>query len=140
MFSGADKKGLLTIGEADKRITKTGRHLRKLKLDELPQLINILKGEMSFVGPRPEVSKYVKMYNELQKGVLAVRPGLTDYASIEYVNENEILSQYSEPEKAYIDIIMPAKLSLSLKYIDEMSLIVDIRILLKTMGKLLNTK
>ena len=98
MMTGADNKGLLTIGEQDHRITKTGWWLRKYKLDELPQLINILKSEMSFVGPRPEVRKYVEMYIEEQKKVLLVKPGLTDYASLEYINENEVLTSYSDPE------------------------------------------
>lgn len=135
MFSGSEKKGLLTIGESDKRVTSTGKWLRKFKLDELPQLVNILKSEMSFVGPRPEMRKYVDLYNERQKEVLSVKPGLTDYASIEYSNENKILAKYSDPEKAYIEIVMPDKLNLNLKYIKEKSLFVDLKIIFKTIAK-----
>ena len=137
MFSGSEKKGLLTVGESDSRITSTGKWLRKFKLDELPQLLNILKGEMSFVGPRPEVRKYVDMYNERQKLVLSVKPGLTDYASIEYANENETLAKYPNAEKAYIEIIMPAKLKLNMKYIEEKNLWVDLKIIFRTIGKVL---
>ncbi len=137
MYTGSEKKGLLTVGESDNRITSTGKWLRKSKLDELPQLLNILKGEMSFVGPRPEVRKYVDLYDKEQRQVLLVRPGLTDYASIEYVNENEILAKYPDPEKAYTEIIMPAKLELNLKYIKEMGLLVDLKIIFRTIGKIL---
>lgn len=138
MMTGADNKGLLTIGEQDQRITKTGRWLRKYKLDELPQLINILKGEMSFVGPRPEVRKYVDLYSPEQAIVLSVRPGLTDYASLEYINENQVLSTYSDPEKAYVEIIMPAKLLLNLKYIRQRGMITDLEIIFKTLRKIAN--
>ena len=136
MMTGADNKGLLTIGEQDQRITKTGRWLRKYKLDELPQLINILKGEMSFVGPRPEVRKYVELYSPEQAIVLSVRPGLTDYASLEYINENQVLSNFSDPEKTYVEIIMPAKLLLNLKYIREQGMITDVEIIFKTLRKI----
>jgi lipopolysaccharide/colanic/teichoic acid biosynthesis glycosyltransferase len=136
MVSGAENKGLLTIGDTDSRITRTGKWLRKYKLDELPQLINILKGEMSFVGPRPEVRKYVNLYSDEQKKVLEVKPGLTDYASLEYLNENEVLTTYSNPEKAYIDTIMPKKLTLNLNYIKERNLIKDLQIILKTIIKI----
>jgi lipopolysaccharide/colanic/teichoic acid biosynthesis glycosyltransferase len=138
MFTGSEKKGLLTVGDSDNRITSTGKWLRKAKLDELPQLLNILKGDMSFVGPRPEVKKYVDLYDKEQLRVLSVRPGLTDYASIEYVNENEILAKYPDPEKAYIEIIMPAKLELNKKYIKEKNLLVDLKIILRTIGKVIN--
>ncbi len=133
MHTGSDVGGLLTVGEDDNRITKTGKFLRKYKLDELPQLLNVLKGDMSIVGPRPEVRKYVDLYNERQRQVLSVRPGLTDYASIKYINENEVLSKYDDPEKAYIDIVMPAKLELNLKYIKEKSFITDVKIIFKTL-------
>jgi lipopolysaccharide/colanic/teichoic acid biosynthesis glycosyltransferase len=136
MMTGADNKGLLTIGQQDQRITKNGRWLRKYKLDELPQLINILKGEMSFVGPRPEVRKYVELYSPEQAIVLSVRPGLTDYASLEYINENQVLSNFSDPEKAYVEIIMPAKLLLNLKYISEQGMITDLEIIFKTLRKI----
>jgi lipopolysaccharide/colanic/teichoic acid biosynthesis glycosyltransferase len=132
MNVGADKKGLLTVGEEDARVTKVGRFLRKYKLDELPQLFNVLKGDMSLVGPRPEVRKYVNLYNDAQKRVLKVRPGITDYASIEYLDENSILAQSDEPEKQYIEEIMPKKLQLNLRYIENRSLREYFRILFLT--------
>lgn len=138
MFTDADKKGLLTIGGRDPRITRTGYNLRKYKLDELPQLINVLIGNMSLVGPRPEVRKYVSLYNAEQMKVLSVKPGITDYASIDYSNENELLSHSNDPEKKYIEEIMPAKLQLNLKYIREQSFYTDIKIILRTVKKLLS--
>jgi lipopolysaccharide/colanic/teichoic acid biosynthesis glycosyltransferase len=140
MYSGSDKKGLLTVGEKDTRITKTGYFIRKYKLDELAQLINVLKGDMSLVGPRPEVKKYVELYNDEQKKVLLVKPGITDYASIEYFNENKLLENSPNPEKTYIEEIMPHKLSLNLKYIQEQSLLTDVKIILKTILKIINRK
>ncbi len=137
MHVDADKKGLLTIGGHDPRVTSVGYVLRKYKLDELPQLINVLIGNMSLVGPRPEVRKYIDLYNEEQKGVLNVKPGITDYASIAYADENELLSHTSDPEKKYINEIMPAKLHLNLKYIREQSFATDIKILFKTVLKIL---
>ena len=116
MHSGADKKGGLTIGMRDPRITFMGFFLRKYKLDELPQLINVLKGEMSLVGPRPELRKYVDLYSEEQKKVLELRPGITDIASLEYINENELLGASADPERTYIELIMPAKLELNRKF------------------------
>jgi lipopolysaccharide/colanic/teichoic acid biosynthesis glycosyltransferase len=136
MFAGAENKGLLTIGNQDSRITKPGKWLRKRKLDELPQLINILKGEMSFVGPRPEVRKYVNLYNPEQKMVLSVRPGLTDYASLVYINESEVLASHGNPEKAYTEKIMQEKLALNLKYLQEKGLLTDVKIIVKTLGKI----
>ena len=127
---------LLTIGEDDSRITHSGAFLRRYKLDELPQLFNILKGDMSIVGPRPEVRKYVDMYNQRQKQVLTVRPGLTDYASLKYINESEVLAKYDNPEKAYVEVIMPEKLNLNLKYIKEKSFVTDLRIIFKTLAKI----
>ncbi len=132
MYSGSDRKGQLTIGNSDSRITGIGRFLRKSKADELPQLINILFGRMSFVGPRPEVPKYTQLYNDVQRRVLSIRPGLTDYASLEYINESELLAAQDDPEKHYIECIMPHKLELNLKYIDEMSMKTDLSILWKT--------
>jgi lipopolysaccharide/colanic/teichoic acid biosynthesis glycosyltransferase len=123
---------LLTIGEGDKRITNAGKFLRKYKLDEFPQLWNILAGQMSFIGPRPEVRKYVDHYTPEQLKVLDVRPGLTDYASMEYIEENKLLGDSDEPEKTYVEVIMPAKLALNQKYIEEQSLGNDIRILFRT--------
>jgi len=133
----SDKKGLLTVGSRDNRVTKIGYYLRKYKLDELPQLFNVFLGDMSFVGPRPEVRKYVDMYNDEQLKVLNVRPGITDYASIEYSNENDILAKSEDPEKTYIEEVMPAKLQLNLKYIDESGLSTDIKLIFKTIKKIL---
>ncbi len=137
MYPDSDKKLLLTVGNRDSRITRVGYFLRKYKLDEFPQLFNVLTGEMSLVGPRPEVKKYVDLYNEEQRKVLSVKPGITDLASIEYSNENEILSNHPEPEKAYIEEIMPAKLKLNLEYISKQSFLFDVSLLLKTVGKIL---
>jgi lipopolysaccharide/colanic/teichoic acid biosynthesis glycosyltransferase len=138
MKINADKSGLLTVGGKDSRITHVGYFLRKYKMDELPQLINVLFGDMSLVGPRPEVRKYVDMYSEVQKKVLSVKPGLTDYASIEYRNENELLGQVDDPEKVYINEIMPAKLQMNLKYIENQSLATDIKIIFRTLGKIVS--
>lgn len=140
MKTGSDKKGLLTVGGRDNRITRTGYFLRKYKLDELPQLLNVLKGDMSLVGPRPEVRKYVELYNEEQSKVLSVRPGLTDYASIEYADENDILGASADPEKEYVVNIMPAKLRLNMKYIGEANLATDVRILFLTLKKILGRR
>lgn len=137
MATDSDKSGLLTVGGRDNRITKIGYSLRKYKIDELPQLINVLFGEMSLVGPRPEVRKYVDLYNSEQKKVLSVKPGITDYASIEYSNENELLGKAENPEEVYINEIMPAKLKLNLKYIEEQGVITDLRIIFSTIGKIL---
>jgi lipopolysaccharide/colanic/teichoic acid biosynthesis glycosyltransferase len=136
MHTGSDKKGLLTVGARDNRITSIGYFLRKYKLDELPQLFNVLSGSMSLVGPRPEVRKYVEMYNDEQKKVLDVKPGITDYASIEYVNENEILAKSENPEETYIREIMPDKLQLNLKYIREKSSLTDLKIIFRTFAKI----
>jgi lipopolysaccharide/colanic/teichoic acid biosynthesis glycosyltransferase len=138
MYINSDKHGQLTIGKNDSRITKTGAFLRKYKIDEFPQLINILIGDMSFVGPRPEVRKYVEMYNSEQQKVLSIRPGLTDFASLQYYDENEQLSKYDDPEQAYINIIMPHKLKLNLEYIGKKSFVEDIKIILRTFLKWMN--
>jgi lipopolysaccharide/colanic/teichoic acid biosynthesis glycosyltransferase len=138
MRSGSDKKGLLTVGGRDPRITRTGYYLRKYKLDELPQLLNVLIGDMSLVGPRPEVRKYVELYNEIQKKVLQIKPGITDFASIEFSNENEILGRAANPEKIYIEEIMPKKLELNLKYISEQSVWTDLKIIIRTIIKIVN--
>ena len=139
MFLNSDSKGLLTVGNNDKRITKLGYYLRKNKLDELPQLINVLNGTMSLVGPRPEVRKYVNLYNSEQKSILDVKPGITDLASIMYYNENEILANSVNPEQTYINEIMPIKLELNKQYINEMSLFTDLKIIFKTFIKLINS-
>jgi lipopolysaccharide/colanic/teichoic acid biosynthesis glycosyltransferase len=138
MHVNADKKGLLTVGGRDPRVTKAGYYLRKYKLDELPQLINVLVGDMSLVGPRPEVRKYVSMYTKDQLSVLDVRPGITDYASIEYMDENELLAKSDHPEETYIKEIMPAKLRLNVKYIQERSFVGDVGIIIRTVSKILN--
>lgn len=132
MRVGSDKKGLLTIGGKDSRVTKAGFFIRKYKLDELPQLLNVLKGDMSFVGPRPEVRKYVDMYTERQLKVLDVRPGITDLASIKYRNENDLLAAADNPEKYYIDVVMQDKLALNLQYIETRSFFGDIKLIFKT--------
>jgi lipopolysaccharide/colanic/teichoic acid biosynthesis glycosyltransferase len=137
MYANSDKKGLLTVGDNDNRITRVGYYLRKYKLDELPQLINVLIGDMSFVGPRPEVEKYVKLYNNEQQKVLSVKPGITDWASIRYVNESELLARSSEPEKTYINEIMPAKLAINLEYVKQNNLLIDIKIILHTFRAIL---
>jgi lipopolysaccharide/colanic/teichoic acid biosynthesis glycosyltransferase len=137
MYTGADKKGLLTVGGKDNRITKIGYFLRKYKLDELPQLINVFIGEMSLVGPRPEVRKYTDMYNDYQKKVLSVKPGITDYASIEYSDENEILGKAINPEKAYIEEVMPAKIELNYKFINNPTTINYLKIILLTIYKII---
>lgn len=137
MTTDADKHGLLTVGGRDSRITRIGYFIRKYKIDELPQLINVLRGDMSLVGPRPEVRKYVDLYTNEQKKVLTVKPGITDYASIEYSNENELLGGAKDPEQLYIQEIMPAKLKLNLKYIAEKGMITDLKIIVNTLLKIL---
>lgn len=136
MFINADQKGLLTVGSKDSRITKPGQMLRRYKLDELPQLLNVLMGDMSLVGPRPEVKKYVDLYNVSQKNVLSVKPGITDIASIEYINENEILAHSPNPEKTYIEEIMPAKIELNMVYIEHKNIVLYFKIITRTIFKI----
>ena len=138
MQTGADKKGLLTIGGRDSRVTRIGFYLRKYKLDELPQLINVIVGDMSIVGPRPEVRKYVELYSQDQRKVLSVKPGITDYASIEYSNENELLAQSENPEKTYIEEVLPAKLESNQKYLNEQGFLTDLKIIFQTIGKIVS--
>ena len=134
MVVDADKKGLqITVGR-DSRITRVGAFLRKTKLDELAQLLNVFAGEMSFVGPRPEVPKYVDLYTPYQRQVLLVRPGITDYASIAYRNENDLLEGAQDPERMYIDEIMPAKIELNMKYLRRVSPLEDIRLIFATIA------
>ena len=134
MVVDADKKGLsITVGR-DSRITRVGAFLRKTKLDELAQLLNVLCGQMSFVGPRPEVPRYVAMYTPYQRQVLLVRPGITDYASIAYRNENDLLAGAEDPERMYVEEIMPAKLELNMKYLRRVSPLEDIRLILATIA------
>lgn len=137
MVVNAEKLGRqITVGN-DNRITKIGAFLRKYKLDELPQLINVFKGEMSLVGPRPEVPRYVKLYNEEQRKVLAVKPGITDLASIRYRDENDLLGEVDNPDEFYINTIMPDKLALNLEYINKNNVFFDVYIIFKTIIKCL---
>ena len=136
MRVGSDKYSQITVGK-DGRITKIGSFLRKYKLDEIPQLINVLIGDMSVVGPRPEVPKYVALYTDEQKEILKVRAGITDYASIEFSDENDLLASEEDPEKAYIEKIMPKKIELNKKYLSETSVLTDIKIILLTIKKIL---
>lgn len=136
MKPDSESLGQITVGGRDPRITNVGYWLRRFKIDEFPQLINVLLGDMSIVGPRPEVRRYVDLYTEKQLNVLSVRPGLTDYASLEYINENDLLEKSSDPDKTYIEEIMPAKLALNQKYINEKSLGLDFKLIFKTISKL----
>jgi lipopolysaccharide/colanic/teichoic acid biosynthesis glycosyltransferase len=133
----SDHSQKLTIGMKDPRITSIGFFIRKYKLDEFPQFINVLIGNMSIVGPRPEVKEYVDRYSDEQRKILSLKPGITDYASIEYFKENELLAASSNPEKTYIEEIMPAKLKLNEKYLENQSLGHDIQIIWKTIKKVL---
>jgi len=135
MRPDSEAGGQITVGERDPRITGIGHFLRRTKLDELPQLINILKGEMSVVGPRPEVPKYVALYTTEQRKVLSVRPGLSSLASIAFINENEILGRSSDPERTYTEEVMPAKLELDLKYVREQSLTLDFKVIAGTLWR-----
>ena len=132
----SEKLGTLTVGMKDNRITAVGVFLRKLKLDEFPQFLNVLVGQMSIVGPRPEVKEYVDLYSEEQRKVLDVKPGITDYASLEYFKENELLGKSNNPRQTYIDEIMPAKLELNKKYLTNPTIIEDIKIMWKTFLKM----
>lgn len=137
MRVGADKMSLITIGDRDPRVTRAGYYIRKYKIDELPQLWNVLTGDMSLVGPRPEVRRYVDLYTDEQRKVLSVRPGITDYASIEYIDENRLLAQSTDPDKTYIEQIMPAKIALNMRYIDHKTLGEYLKILFLTMTKII---
>lgn len=136
MRVGSDKGRQITVGERDPRITRSGYFIRRYKIDELPQLINVFLGDMSIVGPRPEVRKYVDLYSEEQRKVFQVRPGITDLASIKYLNENELLSQVDDPDTYYIDVIMPDKLAINLEYIRHQSFMGDIKIIFNTLFKI----
>ena len=136
MRVGSDKGRQITVGERDPRITRSGYFIRRYKIDELPQLINVFLGDMSVVGPRPEVRKYVDLYSEEQRKVFQVRPGITDLASIKYLNENELLSQVDDPDTYYIDVIMPDKLTINLEYIRHQSFMGDIKIIFNTLFKI----
>lgn len=136
MRVGSDKHGLITVGGRDPRVTCSGYFIRKYKLDELPQLINVFIGDMSLVGPRPEVRKYVNLYNEEERKVLVVHPGITDYASIEYMDENVLLEKSNDPDKTYTEVIMPAKIKLNMRYINNPTLIEYFRIIFLTIFKI----
>jgi lipopolysaccharide/colanic/teichoic acid biosynthesis glycosyltransferase len=138
MYTNADKKGLLTVGGKDNRVTSIGYYLRKFKLDELPQLLNVLAGDMSIVGPRPEVRRYVDLYTAEQRRVLSVRPGITDYASIAYRNENDLLAMAQNPEEMYIQEILPRKIELNFNYINNRSIKTYFKIIIKTLSTSVN--
>jgi len=137
MKTNSEKNGQITIGAKDSRITNIGYYLRRYKIDEFPQLLNVLMGHMSIVGPRPEVDKYVRLYSNEQNKILSVKPGLTDLASISYFEENKLLGESDNPEATYINEIMPKKIKLSLEYIDNQSFINDIKIILSTIRRIL---
>lgn len=132
MRTNAENFGALTVGSEDSRITRIGYFLRKYKFDELPQLLNVLKGDMSIVGPRPEVRKYVQLYTEEQQKVLSVRPGITDYASIKFRRESDLLKAAQNPEEFYIEEVMPAKLALSKFYLENKSVIRYFKVIIRT--------
>lgn len=134
MRVGADKAGLLTLGDCDPRVTRSGFWLRKTKLDELPQLFNVLVGDMSLVGPRPEVPKYVALYTPEQREVLSVRPGITDTASLEMRNEAELMAQQADPEGYYVNVQIPLKIKLAKEYIAQQSLLSDLKLIVRTIG------
>tara|TARA_B100000900_G_scaffold223133_1_gene189337 strand:- start:518 stop:1108 length:591 start_codon:yes stop_codon:yes gene_type:complete len=134
----ADQSGKLTVGMKDPRITRIGVFIRKYKLDEFPQFINVLRGDMSIVGPRPEVGEFVALYSDTQKKVLDVKPGITDYASLEYFNENALLAASDNPKKTYIEKIMPDKLEINQKYLVNPTLAHDLKIIFLTIRKVFN--
>lgn len=136
MRENTEKEGQLTIGVHDPRITRCGRWLRKYKLDELPQLLNVLNGTMSLVGPRPEVARFVSLYNDEQKKVLNVKPGITDYASLKYAAENELLDNKKDPEQFYVQHIMPDKLQMNIEYLNRRNFLSDLNVLLLTFKKI----
>lgn len=138
MRTDSESESLITIGDNDHRITRIGHFIRKYKLDELPQLLNVLKGDMSLVGPRPEVRKYVELYTAEQRKVLNVKPGITDYASIEYVNENELLGNADDPDRVYVEQVMPKKLELNMRYIQDRSLCQYFKIIFLTIKSIVS--
>ncbi len=137
MRPDSDRQGLITVGGHDPRVTRSGYYIRKYKLDELPQLINVFIGDMSLVGPRPEVRKYVDMYTPAQMRVLSVRPGITSLASIRYRNENEILAEAEDPDRCYIERVMPDKLAIDLEYVGKASLWNDIKLIFSTFREII---
>ena len=137
MKKHADLEGTLTVGMRDPRITRSGFFIRKYKLDEFPQFINVLRGDMSIVGPRPEVQEYVNLYSLEQRRILSVRPGITDYASLEFFHENELLGNSDDPQKTYVEEIMPVKIALNMRCIEHPGLAQDIKIMWRTFMKML---
>lgn len=137
MRPDSDKLGLITVGGRDPRVTCSGYYIRKYKLDELPQLINVFIGDMSLVGPRPEVRKYVDMYSPEQLHVLDVRPGITSLASLRYRNENEVLAKAEDPDKCYIEKVMPDKLAIDLEYVRKATLWNDIKLIFSTFREII---
>lgn len=138
MRPNADRLGQLTVGERDPRVTNIGHFIRKYKLDEFPQFINVLIGDMSIIGPRPEVKKYVDLYTIEQSTILKVKPGITDYASIEYFDESRLLGESENPEQTYVQEIMPAKLILNKKYLDNPTVFHDLKIMWLTFKKIIS--
>lgn len=136
MYIDSDKSGVITVGRHDPRVTRVGYFIRKYKLDELPQLFNVLLGDMSFVGPRPEVKKYVDLYTVEQRKILTISPGITDYASIEYVDENILLGQSKDPDKTYVEVIMPDKIKCNMKYINHHTISEYFKIIFLTIYKI----
>lgn len=137
MRTNSEQSGTLTVGMHDSRITKVGVFIRKFKLDEFPQFINVLFGSMSVVGPRPEVQEFVALYTQEQRKVLDVKPGITDYASLEYFNENEVLAKSDDPKKTYIEEVMPHKIMINQKYLSRPTLGHDLKIIGKTIKRIL---
>ncbi len=137
MYKDAERHGQLTVSGKDPRITKSGAFIRKYKIDELPQLLNVLVGDMSLVGPRPEVARYVKLYSAKQCRVLSVRPGITDLASLEFIDENDLLANATDPERFYIEEILPKKLDLQLSYVSNRSFQGDLKIMWNTVVRIM---
>jgi lipopolysaccharide/colanic/teichoic acid biosynthesis glycosyltransferase len=138
MYSGSDRIGRLTVGSNDKRITKIGKFLRRYKLDEFPQLLNVFLGDMSLVGPRPEVTEFIDTYTDEERSIiLSVRPGITDNASVSFINENEFLSSFKDPLEAYITEVLPKKKRLQINYVNTQSCAGDFLIIFKTFLKII---
>ena len=140
MYVNAESSGRITVGSRDARITKVGYYLRRYKLDEFPQFINVLNGDMSIVGPRPEVQEYVDLYTESQRKILQVKPGITDLASLAYFHENELLANSENPQQTYIKEVLPAKIKLNEEYLKNPSFFNDLSIILKTVAKIFRKK
>lgn len=138
MVDDAEKQGASITARGDTRVTKVGDLIRKTKIDELPQLYNVLKGDMSFVGPRPEVSKYVELFREDYIEILKIKPGITDYATIEFRDEEDVLKKYADPEEGYIKEVLPRKIELYKRYISEMSFSTDIKLIFKTLLRIVS--